>query len=64
MKDFLVTHLYNLCLNKINFTFIAFLIVPLRLNGTAKLHKPDINTFPFPLSTLSEANLYSLPESN
>lgn len=42
---------------------MASLTVPLRLNGTAKLHKPDINTFPFPLSTLSEEFLYSLPVS-
>lgn len=42
---------------------MASFTVPLRLNGTAKLHNPDINTFPFPLSTLSEDFLYSLPIS-
>lgn len=42
---------------------MASFTVPLRLNGTAKLDRPDINTFPFPLSTLSEAFLHSLPES-
>lgn len=42
---------------------MASFTVPLRLNGTAKLHRPDINNFPFPLSTLSEAFLHSLPKS-
>lgn len=32
-------------------TFMASLIVPLRLNGTAIRHRPDIKIFPFPLST-------------
>jgi len=40
---------------------MASLTVPLRLNGIAKLHKPDINTFPFPLSTVSEGCLQQLP---
>lgn len=45
------------------FTFMASLIVLLLWIGTAKLHRPDINTFPFPLSTWSEAFLHSLPKS-
>lgn len=42
---------------------MASLIVPLRLNGTTTLHKPDIEIFPFPRFTVSEAFLHSLPKS-
>lgn len=42
---------------------MASLTKLLRCIGTAILQRPDINTFPFPLSTLIEAFLQSLPIS-